>query len=140
MVLDKMPNSPESKFRVPYLSGKYILPIVFIGAVAIILHYIPSYFQDLLVLESSPMILFWIVTTVVVIYTFLRDFSLIPLLGLVSCFYLMAQETHLVWIRFLAWLIIGLIIYFLYSYKNSKLSPARAAEIDAARSARNDIL
>ena len=138
LVLDKMPNRPESKFRVPYLNGKYILPVVFIGAVAVILHFIPSYFQDLLVLESSPMILFWVVTTIVVIYTFLRNFSLIPVLGLVSCFYLMAQETHLVWIRFLAWLIIGLIIYFLYSYKNSKLSPARAAEIDAQRSARNN--
>jgi hypothetical protein len=34
----------------------------------------------------------------------------------------MAQETHTVWVRFLAWLGIGLVIYFLYSFGHSKLA------------------
>ena len=139
LVLDKMPDKPESKFKVPYINGKYILAAMFIIAVAIIFYYVPGYFQGLFTnLETSPMILFWIVAAIVSSLTFLRNYSLIPVLGLVSCFYLMAQETHLVWIRFVAWLIIGLIIYFLYSYKNSKLSPIKAAEIDAQRSVRNN--
>jgi len=41
---------------------------------------------------------------------------------MISCFYLMAQETHRVWMRFLVWLVIGLVIYFLYSYTHSKLA------------------
>ena len=127
LVLDKMPNKPASKFRVPYLNGKFILPILYVAAVVIILKYVPGYFQSLFALDSSPMLLFWIVCTMVAVFTFLRNYSLIPVLGLVSCFYLMAQETHLVWIRFLAWLIIGMFIYFLYSYKNSKLSPKNQA-------------
>jgi hypothetical protein len=34
----------------------------------------------------------------------------------------MAQETHKVWMRFMIWLVIGLAIYFLYSFWNSKLA------------------
>jgi hypothetical protein len=85
--------------------------------------YAPEHFKSLLSRDGLPMLLFWIVLLIVTVYTFLRSFSLIPVLGLISCFYLMAQETYLVWIRFLAWLVIGLLIYFLYSYKNSKLAP-----------------
>ena len=51
----------------------------------------------------------------------MKKLSLLPVLGMVSCFYLMAQETHTVWMRFLIWLVIGLAIYFLYSYSHSKL-------------------
>lgn len=131
LVLDRMPNKPESKFKVPFVSGRLVMPILYIGAVALIVMNVPGYFQSLFNLESSPMLLFWLVVTLVTIYTAINDFSLIPVLGLVSCFYLMAQETHLVWFRFLAWLVLGLIIYFLYSYKNSKLSPGRMAERDA---------
>ena len=137
LVLDKMPNRPDSKFRVPFLNGKFILPAMYIIAVAVICYYVPGYFKGLFALDSSPMLLFWIVASIVTVFTFLRNYSLIPVLGLVSCFYLMAQETHLVWIRFLAWLIIGLVIYFFYSYANSKLSPKnqqlRADRESAAR-------
>ena len=124
LVLDKMPNKPEGKFRVPFVNGKFIYPAMFVVALALVLYYFPGYFQDLAEhRESWPMILFWLVAAIVAVFTFLRNYSLIPVLGLVSCFYLMAQETHLVWIRFVAWLVIGLVIYFFYSYANSKLSP-----------------
>ncbi len=132
LVLDKMPNKPESKFRVPYVNGKFLVPALYFAAIALIVTYTDGYFKSIATLETSPMLLFWLVTTIVTVYTFIRSFSLIPVLGLISCFYLMAQETHLVWIRFLAWLIIGLIIYFLYSYKNSRLSPENVAKRAAA--------
>ncbi len=125
LVLDKMPDKPASKFRVPYLNGKFIVPAMFIVAVVLILYNVPRYFKSIATLQTSPMILFWLVTTIVTVYTFIKNFSLIPVLGLISCFYLMAQETHMVWIRFLAWLVIGLVIYFLYSYNNSRLSPKK---------------
>ena len=125
LVLHQMPEKPASKFRVPYLNGQYIFPGMFIAAVAIILYFIPNYFQSLFTLEGFPMIIFWIVATIVAIYAFIRKFSLIPVLGLTSCFYLMAQESYTNWLRFVIWLIIGLVIYFFYSYKNSKLSPSR---------------
>jgi APA family basic amino acid/polyamine antiporter len=47
--------------------------------------------------------------------------SLIPVLGLVFCFYMMAQIPAHSWFGFLIWLIAGLVIYFGYSIHNSKL-------------------
>lgn len=123
IVLQNMPDRPESKFRVPYINGKFIIPLMFAASVLLTAVYAPGYFQNLFTLEGLPMLLFWIIALAVTIYSFIKSFSLIPVLGLVSCFYLMAQETYLVWLRFLAWLVIGLVVYFLYSYKNSRLAP-----------------
>jgi hypothetical protein len=74
-------------------------------------------------LRNFPQWLFAIIAVLFTILTFVRNYSLIPVLGLVSCFYLMAQENHTNWLRFLIWLVIGLVIYFFYSKNNSKLNP-----------------
>ncbi len=50
---------------------------------------------------------------------------LVPILGIVSCVYLMAGLPIVTWWRFLAWLVIGMVVYFMYGYKNSKLNTAR---------------
>ena len=123
IVLQSMTDRPVSKFRVPYLNGKFIIPGLMIIAIVLISFYAPEHFKNIFSIDGLPMLLFWIVAIIVSVYTFLRNFSVIPVLGLISCFYLMAQETYLVWIRFVSWLIIGLLVYFLYSYKNSKLAP-----------------
>lgn len=47
---------------------------------------------------------------------------LIPLLGTVFCVYLMLHLPEMTWISFVIWMIIGLIIYFSYSYKSSLLA------------------
>ena len=125
LVLNSMPQRPESKFRVPYLNGKFIIPTMLIVAIVIIALFAPEHYKNIFTLDGLPMLLFWLVAIIVSLFTFLRNFSIIPVLGLISCFYLMAQETYVVWIRFLAWLVIGLLVYFLYSYKNSKLSPKK---------------
>ncbi len=125
LVLQNMPERPASKFKVPYLNGKFIIPAMLVAAIIIIAVYAPEHFKNIFTMDGFPMLLFWLVAIIVSVYTFIRNFSLIPVLGLISCFYLMAQETYVVWVRFLAWLLIGLLVYFLYSYKNSKLSPKK---------------
>lgn len=45
----------------------------------------------------------------------------VPILGIVVCLSLMYIQGSANWIRLITWLIIGLIIYFTYSIKNSKL-------------------
>lgn len=49
---------------------------------------------------------------------------LIPLLGMLSCAALTAFLPAITWVRFVAWLLIGLVIYFGYSMRNSKLAMA----------------
>ncbi len=47
---------------------------------------------------------------------------IIPILGIASCVYLTAGLDIVTWIRFFVWLILGLIIYFLYGVKHSRIS------------------
>ncbi len=132
LVLHQMPDKPQSKFKVPYVNGKYIIPVLMIGALALVAIKFPGYYSSLFTMEGFPMVLFFIVAITITIFTFLKNFSVIPVLGLLSCFYLMAQESHTNWWRFLIWLgiipvlgllsCIGLVVYFSYGYKKSKLA------------------
>jgi len=122
LILEQQPNRPESKFKVPYFNGKYIVPLVLLLALVFVYWKVPGYYRDLFRKEGLPMLVFFIVAIVVAIYTFIKNFSLIPVLGLLSCFYLMAQESHTNWYRFLIWLVIGLVIYFTYGRWNSRLA------------------
>lgn len=45
----------------------------------------------------------------------------IPILGIISCLYLMLGLPWITWLRFGLWLIAGMVIYFLYGYRKSKL-------------------
>ena len=128
LVLQNMPDRPESKFKVPYVNGKWIISALFIMAVVLIVMYAPDHFTNILSLEGIPMLLFWIVVLMVTYLTFTRQFSLIPVLGLISCFYLMAQESHTNWLRFLIWLLVGMCIYFMYGRKHSKLNTNKHKE------------
>ena len=44
-----------------------------------------------------------------------------PILGVLMCIALMLSLPVLTWIRFVVWLVIGLVIYFLYGVRHSKL-------------------
>ena len=46
----------------------------------------------------------------------------IPILGIVLCGYLMVSLPFVTWLRFLVWLVIGLVIYAGYSFRHSKLA------------------
>lgn len=73
--------------------------------------------------HTIPTWLFLIVAIVTAVVCFRRNLSLIPVLGLISCFYLMSELGFTNWLRFLIWLVIGLSIYFLYGRKHSNLAP-----------------
>lgn len=45
----------------------------------------------------------------------------VPILGILSCLYLMHGLPGITWLRFAVWLIIGMAIYFMYGYRHSKL-------------------
>jgi APA family basic amino acid/polyamine antiporter len=68
------------------------------------------------------MIIFFILCIVMAVLSFLKNLSLIPLLGLISCCYLLTGMAVSNWKWFGVWLLIGLVFYFIYGYKNSKLN------------------
>lgn len=45
-----------------------------------------------------------------------------PILGVLFCGYLMMSLPWITWVRFVSWMLLGLVIYFLYGIKNSKLA------------------
>lgn len=121
LVLQQRKEKLPSAFRVPYVNARYLFPFLLLLSVALTVWYAPDHFRGLVTIEGFPMAFFWIVMVVLAVFTYLKSFSLIPVLGLASCLYLMAQEHHTNWLRFLVWLGIGLVVYFLYGYKKSRL-------------------
>jgi hypothetical protein len=71
--------------------------------------------------HKIPTWIFILFTLFITVVTIRKNLSLIPLLGLLSCLYMMSQIELRNWIAFVVWLCIGLVIYFVYSRKNSKL-------------------
>jgi APA family basic amino acid/polyamine antiporter len=53
---------------------------------------------------------------------------LVPVLGIVSCLYLMAGLPPVTWIRFAVWLLLGLGIYLSFGFRRSKLRRVGVAE------------
>jgi len=72
--------------------------------------------------HKIPMWIFLIALLYFVYWSWKENLSLIPLLGLVSCLYMMAELSVWNWLYFTIWLLIGLTIYFGFSHKNSKLN------------------
>jgi APA family basic amino acid/polyamine antiporter len=72
--------------------------------------------------HKIPMWIFLISLVFLSIWAYRQNLSLIPLLGLICCLYMMAQLSVWNWIYFTAWLLIGLVIYFGFSRNNSKLN------------------
>lgn len=49
----------------------------------------------------------------------------LPVITALACLYLMLNLSVATWLRFLAWLVIGLLVYFLYSRRNSNLATGK---------------
>ncbi|PUZ20975.1 amino acid/polyamine/organocation transporter, APC superfamily [Chitinophaga costaii] len=119
------PDTVGKNFRVPYVNSRYIIPILVIGCA--------FFFRGVLASRLSfqggfevwkhniPFFFFVVATLLMAVGCALRNLSLIPVLGLLSCFYLMTEIGIKNWIVFGIWLVIGLVIYFSYSYRHSKL-------------------
>jgi len=111
----------KGKFHLPYINAKWIAPAVFIIGMVVFWKPMMGLFSGENRHENFPYFLFIILSATLTVLAFIKNLSLIPVLGLLSCFYLMTELGYTNWLRFLIWLVIGLVIYFTYSYKNSKL-------------------
>jgi amino acid transporter len=127
----------STRFQVPYINGKYLMPVILIASVTFIQIQFPDFLKNFFGLvdannpsltssevfrERIPYFIFVLLALSVSVLSFIKNYSLIPVLGLISCFYLMTELGTTNWIRFIVWLVIGLVIYFAYGYKNSRLN------------------
>jgi len=115
------------KFNMPHVNAKFIFPLLVLIAIALLVYNDKNYFSDLFVITAKnaslniSTIVLWIALLLLSVAAFIKNLSLIPLLGLASCLYLLTGMTASNWIWFGSWLLLGLIVYFLYGYRKSKL-------------------
>lgn len=121
------------KFHLPYINGQFIFPLLIFGIVIGLSLNGSAYFSDLFswgtdskLFSSASVristILFWMIMVILSVFTYTKKFSLIPLMGMASCLYLLTGMAGSNWFWFFIWFGIGILIYFRYGYKKSKLA------------------
>lgn len=130
------------RFHLPYINGQYIFPIIVIASIFIAHSLSNTYFSNLLNFDFSAdadfvagnksfmdiaitnisLISFWVLAIILAVVAFIKKYSLIPLMGVFTCLYLLTGMTKTNWVWFLTWLLLGIIIYFMYGHKKSKLA------------------
>ncbi len=120
----------QGKFHLPFISSKYIFPILIMVSMALLHHFSKNYFADILKFDvdatqltyNISAICFWTISLLLAVGAFIKNWSLIPLMGLVTCLYLLTGMTAMNWAWFGGWLLLGLVVYLFYGYKKSKLA------------------
>jgi amino acid transporter len=132
----------QGRFHIPFINGQFVFPLIVVASIVTAVMLSKNYFSDMFNFDFSKnedyvngnisfmdaatpnisLIVFWISAVLLSGLTFIKKYSLIPLMGLITCMYLLTGMTKSNWAWFLGWLAIGLVIYFLYGYKKSKLA------------------
>jgi APA family basic amino acid/polyamine antiporter len=116
-------DGDKSGFRVPYINGQYIVTGLFITYNGF-MRSMPSN-HDLTrdwSWEKFPYLTFYIVFLVMSILTWRKQWSVIPVLGVITNLYLIAGIGHWNWLRFGVWCAIGLVVYYLYGLRRSRVA------------------
>ncbi|GAB3265182.1 hypothetical protein GCM10027347_32740 [Larkinella harenae] len=121
LYMDVKGLSRHSKFKVPYINGQYI-----IGLLLVVTLFLVAQAGELMTgIEEKPLLVFfWFAWAGLAVLAFRYHFSLLPVLGILTNLYLMTELGVSNWLIFLIWLVIGLVIYFSYGYRKSKLAAA----------------
>ncbi|MDQ3649267.1 MAG: amino acid permease [Acidobacteriota bacterium] len=136
LILNESQPDIERRFKTPYINSKYIVPALLVLVWAAFFVFkrdaVNNFFSIADPTDATlgawevfshkiPLWLYILSTPVLAVICFRKNLSLIPVLGVLSCGYLMTELGITNWLRFSLWLIAGLILYFVYGYRHSKL-------------------
>lgn len=127
----------ENRF-VPYINGQFIIPALFLIILGLLYYFNNNIFTDFFTITPKddetwwqafshkvPLIAFILLAGELIWLSITEKLSLIPVLGVLSCGYLMTELGWMNWLRFGIWLLFGLRIYRLFGHKNSNLNPSK---------------
>ena len=126
LMLPKLTENGKQKFKLPYINSKYILPIFLLLFLYVFKHRLLNSFENIANenYQEVLFIVFVLISVVVAVMSFIKSYSLIPILGALSCLYLMIEIPSISWMWFFIWMATGLIVYFIYGRSHSKLNKA----------------
>jgi basic amino acid/polyamine antiporter, APA family len=124
LMLPKLTGETNSsgKFKLPYINGRFIIPVLFLILVVAWNERIVTSLQNLHSLQEVLFLIFILIAFVMTVLTAVKQFSIIPVLGVLSCSYLLIEIPALSWLYFFGWMAFGLTIYFSYGYWKSRLA------------------
>ena len=129
------------RFNLPYINGQFLFPMIVFISIITAYFLSKNYFSDLLNFDFTKdadymagkktfmdvaiinisLIVFWVFAIILAVLAYLKKYSLIPLMGVFTCMYLLTGMTKTNWVWFLSWLGLGLLVYLLYGRKHSKI-------------------
>ena len=118
----------KGRFKLPYINAKWITPLLVLISFSMLQYFNATYISDLFHITTDnaqrniPMLIFFILCIVLAVFSFIKNLSLIPVLGLLSCCYLLTGMEAANWKWFSTWLVIGLVVYLCYGFRKSKLA------------------
>ncbi|MDX2046736.1 MAG: amino acid permease [Chitinophagaceae bacterium] len=124
LLLPRLSDNTGRGFKLPYINGRFIIPVLF----AVFLYFswgrVIAAFQNFGKdnLQEVLFIVYLLLATIMTVLTFVKKYSVIPILGVLSCAYLLIEIPADSWLVFFGWMAIGLTLYFLYGYRKSKLA------------------
>jgi len=136
LILDASKQKVERRFKVPYINSRFIAPLLYVLVIlGVFIFQREALFNFFSATDPSdpaigawdvlkhriPLGVFVVLATVLVYYCYRKSLSLIPVLGVLTCGYLMTELGITNWMRFLLWLIVGLTLYFFYGHSHSHL-------------------
>jgi amino acid transporter len=123
LMLPPKENAADKKFNLPYINARWIVPVLF----AVFLYGFRERMNSAITNISHEahqeilFLVFVLVGAAVTIVTFAKKLSLVPVLGMLCCLYLMIEIPARSWMVFFGWMGFGLAVYFSYGYWRSKL-------------------
>ena len=128
LMLPRIVKEP-GKFSLPYINGRFLIPVIVALFIFLFRNRLGEAFRNIgnEGYQEVLFIIFVIVASFLAIMTFIRQFSFIPIMGVLFCLYLMVEIPAKSWLVFFCWMFLGLMIYFLYGYRNSKLRTGKEA-------------
>lgn len=124
-VLFLPPKPKKAKtFNLPYINGKYIVPILYLLFIYLFRGRITALFTHFEFGDPAGDLfaVFLIFGAVISVLTFLRNYSFIPIMGVLTCSYLLTEIPLISWIWFMIWMGLGMLIYAFYGYRHSMLA------------------
>jgi amino acid transporter len=109
----------QGAFHLPFISPVYFPMLLALVQMLIFLFSSDYFFKQW---ENPIIISYWLLMIVLAILSGMKNWNLIPVLGLATCGYLLTGMSANNWFWFFIWFGMGLLVYFAYGYKKSKLA------------------